>query len=91
MLFGIDTVPGATIGGALPQWSIDGRAIEYAVLRGGAANMWRQPVPSGTATQITNFTTGVLGSAVWSPDGKTLFTVRGSRTSDIILLKNEKK
>jgi serine/threonine protein kinase/Tol biopolymer transport system component len=91
MLFGIDTVPGATIGGALPQWSIDGRAIEYAVLRGGAANMWRQPVPSGTAKQITNFTTGVLGSSVWSPDGKTLFTVRGSRTSDIILLKNEKK
>jgi eukaryotic-like serine/threonine-protein kinase len=91
MLFGIDTVPGAIIGGALPQWSIDGRAIEYVVLRGGAANLWRQPVPSGTPKQITNFTTGVLSSAVWSPDGKTLFTVRGSRTSDIILLKNEKK
>jgi eukaryotic-like serine/threonine-protein kinase len=90
-IFEVDAVPGATIGGALPQWSLDGRAIEYSVLRGGAANMWRQPVPSGPIKQVTNFTTGVLRSAAWSPDGKTLFTVRGSRSSDIILLKNEKK
>jgi hypothetical protein len=48
-------------------------------------------VPSGEIKQITNFTTGVLRSAAWSPDRKILFTVRGSRSSDIILLKNEKK
>jgi len=90
-IFAIETVPGTTIGGALPQWTVDGRAIDFAVLRGGAANLWRQPVPSGEIKQITNFTTGVLRSAAWSPDGKILFTVRGSRSSDIILLKNEKK
>ena len=91
VIFGVEAAPGATIGGALPQWSVDGRAIEYSVLRGGAANLWRQTVPSGEIKQLTNFTTGVLRSAVWSPDGKILFTVRGSRSSDIILLKNEKK
>jgi eukaryotic-like serine/threonine-protein kinase len=91
VIFGVDAAPGATIGGALPQWSVDGRAIEYSVLRGGAANLWRQPVPSGEIKTVTNFTTGVLRSAAWSPDGKILFTVRGSRSSDIILLKNEKK
>jgi len=91
VIFGVDAAPGATIGGALPQWSVDGRAIEYSVLRGGAANLWRQPVPSGEIKPVTNFTTGVLRSAAWSPDGKILFTVRGSRSSDIILLKNEKK
>jgi serine/threonine protein kinase len=90
-VFAIDSVPGGTIGGALPQWSLDGRSIDYPVLRGGAANLWRQPVPSGAIKQVTNFTTGVLRSAAWSPDGKILFTVRGSRSSDIILLKNEKK
>jgi eukaryotic-like serine/threonine-protein kinase len=90
-IFGVDAAPGATIGGALPQWSVDGHAIEYSVLRGGAANLWRQPVPSGEIKPVTNFTTGVLRSAAWSPDGKILFTVRGSRSSDIILLKNEKK
>jgi eukaryotic-like serine/threonine-protein kinase len=90
-IFAIDTVPGATVGGSLPHWSVDGRAVEYSILRGGAANMVRQPVPSGGFKQITNFTTGVLRSAAWSPDGKILFTVRGSRSSDIILLKNEKK
>jgi len=90
-IFAIDTIPGSTVGGALPEWSLDGRGIEYPVLRGGAANLWRQPVPSGEIKQITNFTTGVLRSAAWSPDGKLLFTVRGSRSSDIILLKNENK
>jgi eukaryotic-like serine/threonine-protein kinase len=90
-IFALDLTPGATIGGALPHWLPDGRAIEYPVLRGGAANLWSQPVPSGTIKQVTNFTTGVLRSAAWSPDGKILFTVRGSRSSDIILLKNEKK
>jgi eukaryotic-like serine/threonine-protein kinase len=91
VIFGIDLAPGATIGGALPHWSPDGHAIDYPVLRGGAANLWSQPVPNGTIKQLTNFTTGVLRSAAWSPDGKILFTVRGSRSSDIILLKNEKK
>jgi eukaryotic-like serine/threonine-protein kinase len=90
-IFAIEFPPGTTIGGALPQWSLDGHAIDFPVLRGGAANLWRQPVPNGEIKQITNFTTGVLRSAVRSPDGKTLFTVRGSRSSDIILLKNEKK
>jgi eukaryotic-like serine/threonine-protein kinase len=91
VIFGVDAAPGATIGGALPQWSVDGRAIEYSRLQGGAANLWSQPVPNGTIKQLTNFTTGVLRSAAWSPDGKILFSVRGSRSSDIILLKNEKK
>jgi eukaryotic-like serine/threonine-protein kinase len=91
LIFGVDLTPGATIGGALPHWSPDGHAIDYPVLRGGAANLWSQPVPNGTIKQLTSFTTGVLRSAAWSPDGKILFTVRGSRSSDIILLKNEKK
>jgi eukaryotic-like serine/threonine-protein kinase len=91
VIFGVEAAPGATVGGALPQWSLDGRAIEYSVLRGGAANLWRQPVPSGEIKPLTTFSTGVLRSAAWSPDGKILFTVRGSRSSDIILLKNEKK
>jgi hypothetical protein len=38
--------------------------------------------------QITNFPGGLIRAFNWSPDGKTLFLVRGSVSSDIILLKS---
>jgi hypothetical protein len=47
-------------------------------------------VPSGTLKQITNFPSGLIRSFAWSPDGKTLFLSRGFRTSNIILLQNQK-
>jgi Tol biopolymer transport system component len=47
-------------------------------------------VPSGTLKQITNFPSGLIRYFSWSPDGKTLFLSRGSRTSNIILLQNQK-
>jgi serine/threonine protein kinase/Tol biopolymer transport system component len=79
-------------GGAqgLPQWSPDGHGVDFALTRGGATNIWRQPVPSGTLKQITNFPSGIIRSFNWSPDGKILFLTRGSVTSDIILLKSAK-
>jgi serine/threonine protein kinase len=90
-LFLIDIVPGTSNGGALPQLSPDGRGFDYAVTRGGATNIWRQPLPSGAIQQITKFPSGIMSSFAWTQDGKTLFTVRGSRSSDIILLKNQNK
>ena len=45
---------------------------------------------SGAMKQITNFPAGLIRSFNWSPDGKTLFLVRGSVSSDIILLKSAK-
>jgi eukaryotic-like serine/threonine-protein kinase len=79
-------------GGAqgLPQWAPDGHGVDFVLTRGGATNIWRQPVPSGTLKQITNFPNGIIRSFNWSPDGKTLFLTRGSQTSDIILLKSGK-
>jgi serine/threonine protein kinase/Tol biopolymer transport system component len=74
----------------LPHWSPDDRGVDMVLVRGGAANIWRQPVPSGTMKQITNFPSGLIRSFNWSPDGKTLFLARGSVSSDIILLKSAK-
>ena len=73
-----------------PHWSPDDRGVDMVLVRGGAANIWRQPVPSGTMKQITNFPSGLIRSFNWSPDGKTLFLARGSVSSDIILLKSAK-
>ncbi len=73
---------------AIPQWSPDGSAIDVPVTRGGVGNLWRQP-NQGAPKQLTNFTSLEMTSFSWSPDGKTLFVVRGSRTNDIILLRNQ--
>jgi Tol biopolymer transport system component len=89
--FAVDTLVGTTIGSGIPTWSPDGHSVDYEVVRGGAANLWRQPVGKGEAKQITNFPSGAMRFFVWSPDGKTLFTVRGPRSSDIILLQNKKE
>jgi eukaryotic-like serine/threonine-protein kinase len=77
-------------GGAqgLPQWAPDGHGVDFVLTRGGASNIWRQPVPSGTLKQITNFPSGIIRSFNWSPDGKILFLSHGSVSSDIILLKS---
>jgi serine/threonine protein kinase/Tol biopolymer transport system component len=86
--FSFDVPLGAAL--ALPQWAPDDRGIDLALTRGGATNVWRQPIPSGALKQITNFPSGILRAFRWSPDGKILFLSRGSVTSDIILLKSAK-
>jgi Tol biopolymer transport system component len=73
-----------------PHWSPDDRGIDMVLVRGGAANIWRQPVPSGAMKQITNFSGGLIRGFNWSPDGKTLFLARGTQSSDIILMKSAK-
>src|SRR5580658_7212019 len=73
-----------------PHWSADDHGVDFVLIRGGAANIWRQPVPSGAMKQITNFPNGTIRAFNWSPDGKTLFLARGSVSSDIILLKSAK-
>jgi serine/threonine protein kinase len=87
--FSFDVPLGGT-GPNLPHWAPDDHGVDLVLIRGGAANVWRQSVPSGTMKQITNFPGGLIRSFNWSPDGKTLFLARGTQSSDIILLKSAK-
>jgi serine/threonine protein kinase/Tol biopolymer transport system component len=89
-VFSFEVPVGSIVGQGLPQWSPDDRGIDFTLTRGGATNIWRQPIPSGAVKQITNFPSGIIRSFNWSPDGKTLFLARGSVSSDIILLKSAK-
>jgi Tol biopolymer transport system component len=73
------------------DWSPDGQAIDYAVPRRNAANIWRQPIAGGPYQQITKFNTPVLSGFRWSPDGKNLYVIRGTRSSDIVLLRDTTK
>jgi serine/threonine protein kinase len=79
------------IGGGIPTFSPDGKAIDYPVTRGGVSDAWRQPLVGGPTKQLTHFTSDQIGNIYWSGDGKTLAASRGTRTADIVLLKTPTK
>ncbi|GAC1640949.1 MAG: hypothetical protein NVS9B14_22530 [Candidatus Acidiferrum sp.] len=81
-------VPG--MGMAPPQWSIDGRSLYFNLMRQGASNIWKMDTPGGELKQITNFPSGLIASYTWSADGKTLYVARGTKSSDVVLLKSGK-
>jgi eukaryotic-like serine/threonine-protein kinase len=82
-----DNVPS---GASWLDFTPDGKALDYALLRRGAANVWRQPLDGGPYQQVTKFTTSLMTSFAWAPDGKNLYVVRGTRSADIILLRDTK-
>ncbi len=81
-------VPG--MGMAPPQWAADGKALYMNLMRQGAANIWKMESPGGPMTQVTNFPSGLIASFTWSQDGKTLYVARGTRSTDVVLLKAAK-
>jgi len=50
------------------------------------ANLWRQPLPSGTPAQLTEFTSNTIYNFAWSADGRQLALSRGTTTTDVVLL-----
>jgi Tol biopolymer transport system component len=81
-------VPG--MGMAPPQFSPDGHGLYFNLMRQGASNIWRMEGPNGVLKQVTNFPSGLIASYAWSQDGKTLYVARGTRSSDVVVLKATK-
>ena len=74
-------------------WTPDGREIIYVINDGvsGTSNLWEQIVgpPGGKPAQpeqITNFTSLMIWSIAFSPDGKQLLLARGRGTADAVML-----
>ena len=70
------------------MWSPDSNAVQFVLKRGGAANIWEQPLSGGPRRQITNFTSGLIFDFAWSRDGKQLYLAKGESNSDVILMTN---
>ena len=57
---------------------------------GGTSNIWKQPLDGGPATQLTDFKTDRIFWFDWSRDGKQLALVRGTVSSDVVLISDIK-
>jgi Tol biopolymer transport system component len=69
------------------RWSADGTMVTYVDDREGVSNIWGQPVAGGAPRQLTDFQQGFIFSFDWSPDGRQLSLLRGSRSWDIVLIR----
>jgi len=79
---------GLPTGAALGHWAPNGQAIDYVKLQNGADNIWRAPLDGGPPNLLTHFDSGVMWQFAWSHDGKKLALSRGSRTQDLVLIRN---
>ena len=86
--FQFEAVPG--MGMTVPQWDPAGHGFYLNLSRQGAANIWKMESPGGPVKQVTNFSSGLIASYVWSLDGKNLYVARGTKSNDVILLRSAK-
>jgi Tol biopolymer transport system component/DNA-binding winged helix-turn-helix (wHTH) protein len=71
------------------RWAVDGRALTY-VGNPDRSNIWSQPLDGSPPKQITDFKSAqVIFSFDWSRDGKSLAVARGTRTTDVVLIKDQ--
>ncbi len=72
------------------SWAPDGHALDFVITRDAVSNLLRQPLTGGPAKQITNFKSGRIFSAAWSPDGSQLALARGESGADVVLITSSK-
>jgi serine/threonine protein kinase len=71
-------------------WTADSRALTYIVTRGGVSNIWSQPLDGGQPKQLTDFKSEQIYSFDWSRDGKQLLVLRGTSSSDAVIISDYK-
>lgn len=69
------------------QWAPDSKSLTLLSTRGGAQNLWRQPINGSEAEQITTFKSGRIFNYQWGSNGKDLLIARGSVSNDLILMR----
>jgi len=73
------------------QWASDSRGFFYVRTSNGISNVWQRSLDGEETKQVTNFDSDQINTqfgVVLSRDGKQLAVVRGSTTSDIVMIKD---
>lgn len=69
-------------------WETNGKSLIYENIdQNHVGNLWRQSLGGGESQQLTKFTSEQIFDFGFSPDGKQLALVRGSRNADAVLLR----
>ncbi len=72
------------------QWMPDGKGLSFIETHHGYSNIWLFPLDGGHRRALTNFNSQFIYNYAWSRDGK-LALSRGTDSSDVILISNEKQ
>jgi Tol biopolymer transport system component len=70
------------------KWGRRPDVVAYIDERDGVANVWEQPIDGGPPRQLTNFQSGRIFNLRYDPARTRLFLARGTRTGDVVLLRN---
>jgi eukaryotic-like serine/threonine-protein kinase len=76
----------STVGERLVRWVPGGWGLAYLDSPGGVSNIWVQPLDGGSPQELSNFKAETIESFDWSPDGRRVAIVRGTETSDVVLI-----
>jgi Tol biopolymer transport system component len=66
----------------------DGKGLAYIVREKGVDNLWVQPLDGSANRQLTRFSSELISSFAFSPDGTRVAFNRGHADSDAILLRD---
>jgi Tol biopolymer transport system component len=70
------------------EWTPDSSTLVYVQKRNGVTNIWSQSINGDPAKQITNFKSDLIFRFALSGDGRELVLARGTRTRDVMLIRN---
>jgi Tol biopolymer transport system component len=70
------------------RWTRDGRALAYAVTKGGISNIWTQPLAGGPLKPLTHFTSHQIINFAWSRDGRHLALSRSLAYNDVVIIRD---
>jgi Tol biopolymer transport system component len=68
------------------DWTPDGKSVTFAATSQGSTEIWIQSLVGGAPRRMTAIQAPIIFSHSWSPDGKQLALVYGSRTGDAVLI-----
>jgi Tol biopolymer transport system component len=70
------------------RWTPDGGGLTYVSTVQGVSNVWRQSLTGGEPKPLTDFRENTIYFFDWSRTDRKLVLVRGSDTSDLILVRD---
>lgn len=79
-----------TVEARVVRWVPGGWGLTYIDTSNGVSNIWVQPLDGNQPWQLSNFKSERIDSFDWSPDGRWLAVVRGTETSDVVLIQPER-